>query len=70
QGVKRTGVDIVAQDLEFLTPKPTDEYGDEIGQERHVRTANDYIAPPQQQSFYGNKKPQLQTFDDDSDIPF
>jgi single-strand DNA-binding protein len=54
QGVKRTGVDIVAQDVEFLTPK--NGGGD------------DFDAPaPSQRS---GSKPQLQPFDDDSDIPF
>ena len=28
QGVKRTGIDIVAQDVEFLTPKQSDDSGD------------------------------------------
>lgn len=52
QGVKRTGVDIVAQDVEFLTPKGS---GDGFAE-----------APASQ----GAKKPSLQAFDDDSDIPF
>lgn len=53
QGVKRTGVDIVAQDVEFLTPRGNN--GDD-----------GYDAPAQRSS----SKPQLQPFDDDSDIPF
>ncbi|MDE6505362.1 MAG: single-stranded DNA-binding protein [Clostridia bacterium] len=55
QGVKRTGVDIVAQDVEFLTPRGNG--------------SDDFDAPapaPQR----GGQKPQLQPFDDDSDIPF
>lgn len=55
QGVKRTGVDIVAQDVEFLTPRGNN--GDD---------GYDAPAPSQRSS----SKPQLQPFDDDSDIPF
>ncbi|MDE6585850.1 MAG: single-stranded DNA-binding protein [Clostridia bacterium] len=55
QGVKRTGVDIVAQDVEFLTPRGTSN--DDV---------YDSPAPAQR----GGAKPQLQPFDDDSDIPF
>ena len=51
QGVKRTAVDIVCQNVEFLTPKSN---GTENGENSPTR---------------GNK-PQLQPFDDDSDIPF
>lgn len=57
QGVKRTGVDIVAQDVEFLTPKGSS--GDGFG---------GFEAPspaPQER-----KRVSLQAFDDDSDIPF
>lgn len=45
-GTKRTAVDVVAEDVEFLTPKP---------QENEA-------AP--------KKKPALEPFEDDSDIPF
>lgn len=55
QGVKRTGVDIVAQDVEFLTPKSNG--------------GSDDYAEPSQPSTKGGK-PQLQPFDDDTDIPF
>ena len=64
QGVKRTGIDIVCQDVEFLSPRQSDESGSES------RQPSDYVAPPRQQSVFGDKKPQLQPFDDDSDIPF
>lgn len=57
QGVKRTGVDIVAQDVEFLSPR-ADSNG------------YDDFAEPAQPSSNGRAKPQLQPFDDDSDIPF
>lgn len=44
-GTKRTAVDVVAEDVEFLTPKP-------------------------QESESPKKRPPLEAFDDDSDIPF
>lgn len=53
-GTKRTAVDIIAQDTEFLTPKSADNGGD--------------YAPSSRPS--DRKKPALQSFDDDSDIPF
>lgn len=49
EGVKRTAIDIIAQDIEFLTPKPQEE-----------------SAPAHTE----RKKPALQSFDDDNDIPF
>ncbi len=57
QGVKRTAVDIIVQDVEFLTPKSstTDSFDD-------VADAPRAPAP--------KKKPTLQAMDDDSDIPF
>lgn len=54
QGIKRTGIDIVCQDVEFLTPRSN---GEEF----------DSPAPAVRS---GGAKPQLQPFDDDSDIPF
>ena len=53
-GVKRTAVDIVAQDVEFLTQRAHD--GDGVSNEST--------------SSRGGRKPQLQAFDDDGDIPF
>lgn len=53
-GVKRTAVDIVAQDVEFLTQRAHD--GDVVSNE-----------PTSSRS---GRKPQLQAFDDDGDIPF
>ncbi len=44
-GVKRTAVDVVAEEVEFLSPKPDNE----------AKT---------------QRKPTLEAFDDDSDIPF
>lgn len=56
QGNKRTTVDVIAQDVEFLTQKNSnreDEFYDETVERR---------AP--------KKKPVLESFDDDGDIPF
>ena len=54
QGVKRTGVDIVAQDVEFLTP----------------RSQGDGFVEAPQSAPQERKRASLQAFDDDSDIPF
>lgn len=67
EGVKRTAVDIVARDVEFLTPKQSEDCE---GNGAGTRQPNDYVAPPRQQTVFGSKKPQLQPFDDDDDIPF
>ena len=56
QGVKRTAVDIIVQDIEFLTPRSTSEGFDDV--------ADAPRAPAPR------KKPTLQAMDDDSDIPF
>lgn len=45
-GTKRTSVDVVAEDVEFLTPKP------------------------QESAEESKKKPVLEPFEDDGDIPF
>lgn len=58
QGVKRTGVDIIAQDVEFLTPKSSSS--DNSGYESDYAPA----APAEK------KRAALQSFDDDGDIPF
>ena len=54
QGAKRTAVDIVAQDVEFLSPRDNEDGFDEEPRQ---------AAP-------ARKKPVLQAMDDDSDIPF
>lgn len=54
EGNKRTAVDIIAQDVEFLSPRTTESEPSET----HTDT-------PKCKS-----KPQLQSFDDDGDIPF
>ena len=56
--MRRTSVDVVAQDVEFLTPKQ--QSGDDF-----------YSAPAANpQSAAPRKKPALEAFDDDGDIPF
>ena len=57
QGVKRTAVDVIAQDVEFLTPKAGGDSFDDTND-----TAPRAAAP--------KRKPVLQAMDDDSDIPF
>ena len=73
EGIKRTAIDVVAQDVEFLTPRQSDDFGDDVGHDtprgQSRRQPSDYTAPPQQQSVFGDR-PQLQPFDDDDDIPF
>ena len=59
QGNKRTAVDIIAQDVEFLTPRGGNEGG---GYESDV--------PASTSGGRSSKKPALQSFDDDGDIPF
>ena len=56
QGMKRTAVDIIVQDCEFLTPKANGDAFDEVADAPRAS------AP--------KKKPTLQAMDDDSDIPF
>ncbi len=59
QGQRRTAVDVIAQDIEFLTAKNSSSDGDF------------YDAPSSPaQSAPAKKKPALQSFDDDGDIPF
>lgn len=54
EGVKRTAVDIVAQDVEFLAQRARDDGG----------------ADNESASSRRGAKPQLEAFDDDGDIPF
>ncbi len=60
QGVRRTAVDVIAQDVEFLTSK-TATSGDDF---------YDAPAPSPAGNAPARKKPALQSFDDDGDIPF
>ena len=57
QGVKRTAVDIIVQDVEFLTPKAAGEGFDDFDQ-------------PAPRANAPKRKPVLEAMDDDSDIPF
>lgn len=57
QGVRRTAVDIIAQDIEFLTTK-------------NSSGEDGFYEPQSQASAPAKKKPTLQSFDDDGDIPF
>ena len=57
-GARRTAVDVMAQDIEFLTPRSANG-GDEF-----------YDAPTSAPASAPKKKPALQSFDDDGDIPF
>ncbi len=56
QGVRRTAVDIIVQDCEFLTPKSASDSFDDVSETPRAS------AP--------KKKATLQAMDDDSDIPF
>ena len=55
QGIKRTAVDVIVQDCEFLSPRESNGFDD-------VAEAPRASAP--------KKKPALQPMDDDGDIPF
>lgn len=57
KGEKRTAVDIIAQDVEFLSPKSQNQ-------------GDDYDAGEARPAASPRKKPALQAFDDDGDIPF
>ena len=56
QGAKRTAVDIIVQDCEFLSPRDSGDSFDEMAE------------VPRQSA--PKRKPTLQAMDDDSDIPF
>ena len=59
QGARRTAVDVIAQDVEFLSVRNSGS-GDEY-----------YDGPaPASSEAPARKKPTLQSFDDDGDIPF
>ena len=57
QGVKRTAVDIIVQDIEFLTPKSSDGF-------------DDGFDAPRASAAPAKKKPVLQAMEGDDDIPF
>ena len=56
-GAKRTAVDIIAQDVEFLSSKSQGQ-------------GDDYYDAGEKPAASTRKKPTLQAFDDDGDIPF
>ena len=55
QGARRTAVDVIVQDCEFLTPKDNSNGFDDVADAPRASA---------------KKKPALQPMDDDSDIPF
>ena len=55
-GVKRTAVDVIAQEVEFLTP--------------HSSSGDDFYDAPAAEKPAAKRKPALESFDDDGDIPF
>ncbi len=57
QGVRRTAVDVIVQDCEFLTPKSASDSFDDVSEAPRASAAP-------------RKKATLQAMDDDSDIPF
>ena len=59
-GVRRTSVDVMAQDVEFLTPKGNSDGGNDF---YDAPSGNERSAAPK-------KKPALEAFEDDGDIPF
>ena len=61
-GTRRTSVDVIAQDVEFLTPKQ--QGGDDFYDAPAAHAPNAGAAHAQR------KKPALEAFDDDGDIPF
>ena len=56
QGMRRTAVDIIVQDCEFLSPRDSGDSFDD--------------APEMPRQSAPKRKPTLQAMDDDSDIPF
>ncbi|MCD8285617.1 MAG: single-stranded DNA-binding protein [Clostridia bacterium] len=63
-GVRRTAMDVVASDVEFLTPKGYSSASSDDGY------SSGYSSGSSSSSSRDSGRPQLQPFDDDSDIPF
>lgn len=61
-GIKRKVFDIIAQDVEFLTPKQEETSGFEASRSSSTRSSSG--------SRMSQNKPTLQAMDDDEDIPF
>ena len=57
QGVRRTAIDVIAQDVEFLT-------------QRNANAGDDFYDAPAAEKPAAKRKPALESFDDDGDIPF
>lgn len=69
-GQKKTAVDIIAQEVEFLTPRSTSEEGDDLAEQKE-RIRN--LLDSYESRKGGAKKPAQQritAFEDDGDIPF
>lgn len=64
QGVKRKTFDVIAQDVEFLTSNKNSEHG------ANTAPYTQSAATPAEQQFAPRKKPILQEFEDDDEIPF
>lgn len=71
KGVKRTAVDVIAQEIEFLTPKSSAETG-EFGAKDSPSTNPSTESRISQigREEQAKRKPTLQAMDDDDDIPF
>ena len=57
QGVRRTAIDVIAQDVEFLT-------------QSNANAGDDFYDAPAAEKPATKRKPALESFDDDGDIPF
>ena len=57
QGVRRTAIDVIAQDVEFLT-------------QRNANAGDDFYDAPAAEKPAAKRKPALESFDDAGDIPF
>ena len=57
QGVRRTAIDVIAQDVEFLT-------------QRNANAGDDFYDAPAAEKPAAKRKAALESFDDDGDIPF
>ena len=57
QGVRRTAIDVIAQDVEFLT-------------QRNANAGDDFYDAPAAEKPAAKRKPALESLDDDGDIPF
>ncbi len=71
QGVKRTAIDIICQDVEFLSPKKDeDEYEPQPVRRREQRSGSSSRQGGGQARPVERRLSQLQAFEDDDDCPF